>query len=268
MPAALFMPAVLFIPAVLVNKYWLKVALASHDDQYTQQRKEEDAMRTTLKSSGSWRVLKLLLILALVFTMIPVMPGEAASTKSKAIAAYKKKLSKSKVTVLPRGKKVLDINDNYVTYRSSKKANVKFALAYIDNNNVPELILEDSHYGYGVWTYKGGKVTCVLWGDSYDEPYGYYRKKGIYEERSWTEGSPFYKIFYKYKNGKMTKKLTKFVYEVGEPEAEYYFCTKPYYTSVSKATFRKKLKSYVGSTKVTKFKLKKNNSSNRKKYLK
>ena len=225
-------------------------------------------MRPELKTSNLNRVLKLLLILALVITMIPAVPGEAASTKSRALKAYRKKLSHSTVTVLPKGKRVINRNDNYVTYKSSKKKNVKFALAYIDNNNVPELILEDLNYGYGVWAYKNGKVTCIHWGDTYDEPYGYYRKKGIYEDRAWTTGSPFYKRFFQYKNGRLTKKLSKFVFEIGEPEAEYYICTKPYYTKVSKSAFRKKLKSYVGNTKVTKFKLKKNNSSNRRKYLK
>ena len=104
------------------------------------------------------RALQLLLILTLVFTAIPAMPGEAASTKSKALSAYKKKLSASKVTVLPAGKKVMNRNDDYVTYRYSKRAKVKFAIAYINNENVPEQILVAKNYGYGVWAYKGGKV--------------------------------------------------------------------------------------------------------------
>ena len=81
-----------------------------------QQRKEGSTMKSTGKNKIV-RVLELLLILMLVFTAIPAMPGEAASTKSKAISAYKKKLSASKVTVLPAGKKVMNRNDDYVTYR-------------------------------------------------------------------------------------------------------------------------------------------------------
>lgn len=222
----------------------------------------------TNRKNGLWRILHFMLILALVAAMIPAVPGEAASTKSKALAAYKKKLSRSTVTVLPKGKKVIDLDDNYVTYKSSKKSNVKFALAYIDNNNVPELILQDDHYGYGVWAYRHGKVTCVHWEDSYGAPYGYYRKKGIYEDIVYSEGTPFTKSFYKYKSGKMTLKLSKFVYCEGEPDAEYYTGSMLYGKEVSKSTFRKKLKSYVSSTKVTKFKMHKNTSKNRKKYLK
>lgn len=216
------------------------------------------------------RALEILLILMLVLTAIPAMPGEAASTKSKALSAYKKKLSASKVTVLPAGKKVIDRDDRNVTYKSSKRANVKFAIAYINNDNVPELILEDEKYGYGVWTYRSGKVKCVHWGDTYYSPYGYYRKKGIYEDIAWSEGSPFTKCFYQFKNGKMTEKLNKFVYQEGEPEAEYYLISSSsrYSKEISKATFKKKLKSYVGSTNVTKLSLKHNTSSNRKKYLK
>ena len=130
------------------------------------------------------RALQLLLILTLVFTAIPAMPGEAASTKSKALSAYKKKLSASKVTVLPPGKKVTVNYYDTVTYRYSKSAAVKFAIAYIDNDNIPELILQDNRYCYGVWTYKSGKVRCVHWGDSLTDPYGYYKKKGIFEENS------------------------------------------------------------------------------------
>lgn len=225
-----------------------------------------------MKSTGKnkiVRALELLLILMLVFTAIPAMPGEAASTKSKAMSAYKKKLSSSKLTVLPAGRKVMNRNDRYVTYRYSKRANVKFAIAYINNDNVPELILEDKTYGYGVWAYQGGKVKCVHWGDTYNSPYGYYRKKGIYEDIAWSEGSPFTKCFYKFKNGKMTEKLQKFVIQEGEAEA-YYFqvsSSSRYPKEISKAVFKKKLKSYVGSTHVTKISLKSNTSANRKKYL-
>ena len=233
-----------------------------------QQRKEGSTMKSTGKNKIV-RVLELLLIFMLVFTAIPAMPGEAASTKSKALSAYKKKLSASKVTVLPAGKKVMNRNDDYVTYRYSKRAKVKFAIAYINNDNVPELILEDKNYGYGVWAYKGGKVKCVLWGDTYYSPYGYYRKKGIYEDIAWSEGTPFTKCFYQFKNGKMTGKLHKFVYEQGRPEADYYQISSSsrYPKEISKAVFKKKLKSYVGNTKVTKLSLKSNTSSNRKKYL-
>ena len=226
-----------------------------------------------MKSTGKNKIVKaleLLLILMLVFTAIPAMPGEAASTKSKAMSAYKKKLSSSKLTVLPAGRKVMNRNDRYVTYRYSKRANVKFAIAYINNDNVPELILKDNYYGYGVWAYQNGRVKCVLWGDTYDDPYGYYRKKGIYEDIGWSEGSPFTKSFYQFKNGKMTEKLSKFVYQEGQAEADYYMHSSSYRypREISKATFKKKLKSYVGSTHVTKISLKSNTSANRKKYLK
>lgn len=215
------------------------------------------------------QVIGFLLAFAMVLALVPPVQGEAASTKSKALSAYKKLLSKSTVAVLPKGKKVMDRNDDYVTYKSSKRSNVKFAIAYIDNDNVPELILEDDYYGYGVWRYKSGKVQCVQWGDTYDEPYGYYKKKSIYVDTGYTEGTPFYRHYYSYKNGKMTKKLYWFVWyeDSDDPDdstPEYYIGK----TQVSKSKFEKKLKSYVGSTKITKINLKKNNSANRKKYLK
>ena len=195
------------------------------------------------------RVLGLLLIFMLVFTVIPAMPGEAASTKSKAISAYKKKLSASKVTVLPAGKKVMNRNDDYVTYRYSKRAKVKFAIAMTEPRTVEGKHFRGMDYGYLWWIIS--------------------RKKGIYEDIAWSEGTPFTKCFYQFKNGKMTGKLHKFVYEQGRPEADYYQTSSSsrYPKEISKAVFKKKLKSYVGNTKVTKLSLKSNTSSNRKKYL-
>ena len=204
----------------------------------------------------------LLLALVMVLALIPPVKSEAASTKSKALSAYKKLLSKSTVAVIPKGKKVCDRNDNYVTYNSSKRSNVKFTIAYIDNDNVPELILYDYKYGYGVWRYKSGKVQCVLWGDTYDVPYGYYKKKGIYVETAYSEGTPYTRCYSQYKNGKMKLKLSVFVWyedseDPDESTPEYYIGNTYNGTQVSKTTFNKRLKSYVGGTKITKIKLKK-----------
>lgn len=197
--------------------------------------------------------------------VVPEIPGEAASTRSRALAAYRKKLSGSTVTVLPKGKKLITKDLYYVSYKYSKRADVKFTIANIDRNNVPELVLEDPKYGYGVWTYRNGKVICLRWQDSYGVPYGYYKKKGIFEDLVHTVRKSVKKNFYYFKNGKMKQKWQKFQYEAGD--AAYYNCTSPYWKEMSRSSFNKKLKSYVGSSKLIRFKMHKNTSGNRKKYL-
>lgn len=228
-------------------------------------RKEIGGVRATERNFLK-HILGIIMALALVVVMIPAIPGEAASTRSRALAAYRKKLSGSTVTVLPKGKKLITKDLYYVSYKCSKRENVKFTIANIDNNNVPELVLEDPKYGYGIWTYRNGKVTCVRWEDSYGEPYGYYRKKGIFVNLWHGIWGPNEKNLYYLKNGKMKQKWKKFDGGIGD--AAYYTWTSPYWKEISWSSFNRKRKVYVGSSKLIKFKMHKNTSGNRKKYLK
>ena len=105
------------------------------------------------------RILGYLLILAMVIAMVPAMPSEAATAKSKAIAAYKKMLSKSTVTVIP---KKVRCGRFTRTRQPAKSKNVRFTIAYIDKDSVPELILLDSETEFcGIWTFRNGKVENV-----------------------------------------------------------------------------------------------------------
>ena len=152
----------------------------------------------TLRKTHVARILTYLLLLTLTFTMLPPVHVEAASPKRQAIRAYRKMLGKEKVYVMPEGKKIGSRSKNHTSafYKYSKRSDVKFALIYLDHDNVPEILLYDWNYGYGIWTYKNKHITCIYSADFYSKPYGYYRKKGVYVENYLTEENPSYRNYF------------------------------------------------------------------------
>lgn len=208
-------------------------------------------------------IISFLLIVALLVTMIPAIPAEAASKKTKALRAYKKLLSQKTVCVMPRGIKYGSKSGSYKFYKPSKAQKVEFMVAYIDKDDVPELILREPDTGYGIWTYKNGKMVNLDWSGYFSKPYGYYRKKGIFVEKHLTDENPWYEYFSKIPNT-VREVFLEIEHYAGKKEAEYYIRG----DKVTKSKFEKKLKSYVGSRKLEKVKMYKNTKANRKKYLK
>ena len=232
---------------------------------------EVDEMKVTQKTILS-RSLGILLILALVIAMIPAIPGEAASTKSKALAAYKKMLSQSTVTVVP---KKVPRRWGSRTYNPAKAKNVFFSIAYIDNDSVPELILFDQATDYyGIWTYRNGKIVNLEYLINYQEPgyynriYGYYLKKGIFLTYHVFPDDGHDMSYYKISNGKAKEVLCR-LKDKGD-KSERYYCTRSNgtYKQLAKRTFYNKLKSYIGSTKFRRLCVHRNTASNRKKFVK
>ena len=77
------------------------------------------------------RITILLTTLLLLFAF--AMPASAASTKSKALKAYKKLLAQKEITFV----------DRWHTKASFPTSKMKFALVYLDNNTVPELVIDN-----------------------------------------------------------------------------------------------------------------------------
>ena len=208
-----------------------------------------------------------LLILTIVITMIPAVPGEAASQKSKALSYYKKLLEKKTVYVIPKGAR--ESYNLYYTrkYKGSKNTKVNFSIGYINSDNIPDLILShDSHYG--VWTYRKGKLICLLYDADMAEPTGFYRKKCLFVDYMYNSSSMYSRGYYRKSNGKLRQFLKiRGSYEDGRNE--YYKTTKKRDSGkrISKAQFNKILKQYIGSTKLTKITMHKNTSKNRRKYI-
>lgn len=207
------------------------------------------------------RILLLAGLFILVFSCS--ITSQAASQKTKAKKAYRTMLAKKYI-----------YKDGW---RMTTK-NCDFALAYIDNDSVPELLVYNSddipHMGgYGMlYTYSKGKVKYVT-GLAMDErkTLGYYKQKGILTDAYAQQG---YKSEYyiRLKSGKTTSVLCKeYKYNFRSDKwklSSYKKLSSGKLKSASKSSFNKSLKSYVKTRKFTKFKFYKNTSKNRTKYLK
>ena len=210
------------------------------------------------------RITILLTTLLLLFAF--AMPASAASTKSKALKAYKKLLAQKEITFV----RSIDGTTTKLSFPTSK---MKFALVYLDNNTVPELVIDNldnipimwygeklfSFFGGAVFTYKGGKLKQL---DVYTSNWRLtkvYKKKGVFYSNNTHTYDKKDAIYYYIKG---TKTI-----DIGNFSAGKYYkngAIKP----IKKSAFQKLLKKYVGSTKATKIKYYKNTAANRKKYLK
>lgn len=165
------------------------------------------------------------------------------------------------------------------TYSRLKVSTSKcsFTLAYINNDNIPELVVtthEVAHaVGYGaIFTYKNGKVQGVANFNQDDSKFKYYKKKGVYIS-CYVMGGETHN-YCKYPNSGSDCVLATF-YNNGvrtdmKKGTTYYKANKyGVRTKTSKSTFSKILKKLVGNNKkVAKVSLKKNTAANRKKYIK
>lgn len=176
------------------------------------------------------------------------------------VKAYKKLLSKSTIGT-----------------RKWPASQCSFAFAYIDNNSVPELVIQSywsgSMFGYyEIYTYRNGKARRidVNLGVSFE----YYKKTGVLSDSYWythPQGGPGSRTtYYKLKNGKITATLSKVKLEPNEM----YNREKTVYNynlnskSIKKSKYNTQLKKLTGSKKAVTPAFYKNTAANRKKYIK
>ncbi len=185
-------------------------------------------------------------IFCLFLLLIPAGRAEAASTKTKAIKAYKTFLKKEQ------------------TAQGSSASSKEFSLAYVDNNSVPELF-----YDGVLYTYKGGKVVTLLEPTGSEKISGYYKKKGIVTV-IYAHTQHTYTIYYKIKGKKATEVL-RYQWDISSesnwtPVETYLYKS----NTVTESVFNARLKKLVGSKKIKYFEdsAHTNTASNRKKYLK
>ena len=216
-----------------------------------------------MRKERTVKLLKRCLLLASVLMMMFSCTA-FASPKSKAFKAYKKYLSKSKVYVMPKGYKwyTRDFTDYRAkTYKGTKASKVKFAFAYIDNDNVPELILTDAKWGSAIYKYMGGKVTCVDHVSFYDKYKGYYKKSGLIYRLHTSEGTPYTDNYEKLEGNVLNKVC--YIEHDSEYDPPMYHLTD--WQEVSKAEFNAARAQAAGGKKYTKFKFYSNTAANRKK---
>ena len=124
----------------------------------------------------------LLAVIMCIVLSVPRIHVDASTQKQMAMRAYKIWLGRSTVCVLKRGSKY----KRSITYSTSKAGDVKFALAYIDNDGIPELIIS-TNVGdtplYGILTYKNGRISRVYNSDGRFMFSGYYNRTGCFLEK-------------------------------------------------------------------------------------
>ena len=211
------------------------------------------------------------------------------SDKAKAISAYKKMLSNSTIAMMPLGTSCAYWGDGETVYRkASSTSGMSFALAYIDNDDVPELIIKTRdnlidtwdnkskipYYLQSVYTWKNGKVSLIAYrADEGEETplfRGYYKKKGIFKMRDYYLGGydskaqlkMYTDCYYKLSGNRALLQLTSShcgnsaMYYAGEDN------------EISKSTFQSKLKAATGGIGISTVTFRKNTKGNRDTYLK
>lgn len=208
------------------------------------------------------KIFKRVIVLTFMFMIIcgNSFTVKAASKKEKALQAYNAMLSKSSFHV-----KI----DTWVVKYQTK--NCTFALAYIDKNTIPELIVAnytDTSHASGngaVFTYKNGKIKQVSF-LSLNEFLAYYKKKGViidtYSGMGFSERS-----YEKMSNGEMKlfARTSKNFGNPGSKKKQYYDKN---FNKISKRNFNRTLKKYVKAAKPVKAQFIANTAENRRQYLK
>lgn len=219
--------------------------------------------------------LKRAMLIVLVFAMLaPSTNVMAATQRQKAITAYKRYLAQNKITLA--GEMV-------------KSSETVFALSYIDNNNIPELVVKKRISGvtrgaFAVFTYTNGKIIRVMNGNDHEGFRGYYEKTGVIKTRDYPPMGKniYYREYFSRLEGVKTIALLKRCHALDIHEQPYcYYETGRYdrtktadregYGYLKPATaskFYKLLKEVTKSKKMTAFKFYNNTSANRKKYCK
>ena len=225
-----------------------------------------------MKKSVFMKGKMVLLLVACTTLLLPSFDTSAATQKQQALKAYKQFLSKSTVTIIPLGRRYEDQwSLRMVNYTGTPSSKVRFAIAYIDNDSIPELIIEriEDHMTcalFGIFTYKNGKVLWVKAGRGYDYYIGCYAKTGTFLTRDTTDGALYHDQYTVFKNGKATPKLTKTVapYEF----KEYYRNQNGGLKKISFQAFSRLLKNLNGGRKLTRVNYHNNTAGNRNTYLK
>ena len=212
--------------------------------------------------------IKRCLFLALTIVMlVPAVSGFAVTPKQAALNAYSRWLSGSKVQVMPKGYR--DYNDGEL-FAPVSASNTQFAIAYINNDSIPELIVRtvDGHYG-SVLTYRNGKIVRLEYTDEViGMVYGYYSKTGMYlNRRKWPDSIS--KDSYKLMGAAGVKERFEiYTWKSGAKEIFYYDRNGKSVTLRNHTEFRNKLLTFTKGKALTVYKFYRNTAANRKNILK
>lgn len=198
------------------------------------------------------KIVAITVFLLVVFLSVGSINVYAASTKGKALKAYKAFLEKYQPKYTTRYSSF--DHKNHKVLSNSSEAVLSFSIIYLDNDNIPEMIVNKSSSGKDeLFTYNNNKVVLMnnnaLGLRNYVK--GYYKKKGIiefeYESNGWPEHSITETYCSKNGNSLITKlKVQKNVNVSNNKETgsnKYFSCNKSGgEKKISKSNYKKKLK--------------------------
>ena len=210
-----------------------------------------------------------LLIVLSIALLLPAVSAHAVTPKQQALSAYSRWLSGAKIQVMPTGFK----DYNGVVHAPVPASQTEFAIAYINNDSIPELIVRtaDKHF-FSVLTYKNGKIVRTFYeNDMYNTVKGYYSKTGMFVDTR-TGGFHINKEFY-YVMGSagVTRRLEPITFKESGKKSYYYYSKNNSIRPGSlknHTEFRNKLLAFTKGKALTPVKYYKNTAANRKNVLK
>lgn len=199
-----------------------------------------------------------MVIFSVMFFISGPITTKAASARKQALLEYAQILTQEKL-------KVSGEEERYV---STKK--LLFALAYIDNNSIPELIVRAGNKtGFGqefdtiIYTWRKGQVqrlTVDPFGEAYQTK-EYYKKTGVFIQPGVYGETMYIKLM----QGKTKRKMFSYKDRLeGNGKTKYYGL---HGKKVNRNVFNSQLRKLLKNKKKSKFVFHKNTVKNRKKYL-
>ena len=201
-------------------------------------------------------------------TPLPKANGYALTERQKALNAYAKYLSYSKTYVLKYGTPYVRFGHGFTEYKynGTKASSTDFAIMYINNDDIPELIVRGDVGGYksyGVYTYKNGKVQFV-YGEEGAIFRGCYNKTGYFVSLEDLEACPYVDYMRDYVQMSGTRATKIYTHKVANGKnVRFWIKGQP----VSEAKYTRAIRSSVQNKKMTAVKYYKNTGANRKKVL-
>lgn len=207
------------------------------------------------------KIKRCILLAVTIAVMVPVVSGFAATPKQEALNAYNRWLSGAKVQVMPKGFDELD----GVLYTPTPASQTRFAIAYINNDSIPELIVQTSDGVYqSILTYRNGKIVRI------DSSHivtgltkGYYSKTGVFVNLSKYFGHRYMMMG----ASGVTERFS--ILTSVTPKEYYYYAKNGKSTPLKNHTeLRNKLMTFTKGKALTPVKFYGNNAANRKNILK
>lgn len=191
----------------------------------------------TMKKSNQLILIATLTLCMLLTLFVPSTNVNAASKRTKALTAYR----------------------NFMEKRTSYYD--QFALIYYNNDSTPDLFY-NNYIDTAVYTYKKGKLVCLYKNSASGVYSSYYPRKRMLIG-SYAHMGQSTETYYRSSGACLSKSQG-----LGIRKSIYNKISGYSYKSISKSTFNKTLKKYVGSKKKKKIKNYRNTAANRNKVLK